>query len=245
MAMEFRVLGPFEVRCSARLLADGGGRRQALLAFLLLSANRAVSTDRLTAAVWGDDRPRSAVNLVQGYISYWRKVLDPAREHRASGKRLISAAGGYRLCVADEESDLLRFRTRSRRGIEAAALGDLNGARLLLHAAIDERRGPALQEFQNSVFTDAAAALEAEWLSTVEAAADVDLRLGRPAAALACLEPLLEAHPLRESLVALWMSALYRSGRQADALAAFDRTRHALADEIGVDPGPELSRVHL
>lgn len=244
-AMEFRVLGPFEVRRSTSLLAEGGGRRQALLALLLLSANRTVSPDRLATAVWGEEQPRSAVNLVQGYVSYWRSVLDPDRDHRATGERLTSTGGGYCLRVADEEFDILRFRARARQGRDAVALGDLYAASRLLHGAIDERRGPALSEFFHPAFTDAAASFDAEWLSTVEAAADVELRLGRPATALAYVEPLIEANPLRESLVALRMLALYRSGRQADALDAFDRTRHALAEQLGVDPGPELSRMHL
>jgi predicted ATPase/DNA-binding SARP family transcriptional activator len=244
-AIEFRVLGPFEVRRSTSLLATGSGRRQALLASLLLSANRTVSTDRLAAALWGQDQPRSAVNLVQGYVSYWRSLLDPGRVRRASGERLTSTGGGYCLHVADEEFDLLRFRARGRDGRDAVALGELYAARRQLRLAVDERRGPVLADFTHAAFTDAAAAIEADWLSTVEAAADVELRLGRPADALSYVDPLLEAYPLRESLVTLRMLALYRSGRQADALDAFDGARHALADELGVDPGPELTQLHL
>ena len=146
-AMEFRVLGPFEVRRSTSLLAEGAGRRQALLALLLLSANRTVSSDRLATGVWGEDQPSSAVNLVQGYVSYWRSVLDPGRDHRASGERLTSSGGGYCLHVQEQECDLLRFRARAREGREAVALGDLYAARRLLHGAIGERRGPALAEF--------------------------------------------------------------------------------------------------
>ena len=239
------MLGPFEVRSSTVVLADGAGRRQALLAFLLLSANRTVGVDRLASAVWGEDHPRSAVNLVQGYVSYWRSVLEPGREQRVSGSRLTTTTGGYCLHVGEQECDLLRFTRGARKGREAIELGDLYAARSLLRSAVGERRGPALAEFAQPAFADAAALFEAEWLTTVEGAADVELRLGRPADALAYIEPLLEAHPLRESLVALSMVALYRSGRQADAIDVFDRTRHALQDEIGVDPGPELSRMHL
>ena len=243
--LEFRVLGPFEVRRSTALLAAGGGRRQALLAFLLLSANRTVTQERIAAGVWGEDQPSSAINLVQGYVSYWRSAVEPGRDPRASGERLTSNGGGYCLHVADEECDLLRFRARAREGREALSHGDLYAARTLLHRAIDERRGAAMAEFGHAAFTDAATAFESEWLSTVESAADLELTLGRPAHALAYVEPLLEAHQLRESLVALRMRALYRSGRQADALDAFDRCRHALAEELGVDPGPVLSQLHL
>ncbi|WP_426563318.1 BTAD domain-containing putative transcriptional regulator [Angustibacter sp. McL0619] len=244
-ATEFRVLGPFEVRQSADVLADGAGRRQALLAMLLVSANRTVSADRLASGLWGEDQPSSAANLVQGYVSHWRTVLDPGRGRRATGDRLTSSGGGYCLHVSEQECDLLRFRARAREGLDAVALGDLYAARRLLHAAVGERRGPALVEFTQSVLADAAATFEAEWLTTVEAAAEVELRLGRPDSAMTQLDPLLDAHPMRESLVALRMQALYRLGRQAEALDTYERARHALADELGVDPGPELSRMHL
>src|SRR3954451_16865304 len=146
--VEFRVLGPFEVRRGTSVLADGAGRRQALLSVLLLSANRTVSTEHLVIGVWGaEHQPRSAVNLVQGYVSYWRSVLDPERDHRASGPRLTSTGGGYRLHVDLEECDLLRFRARTRAGLDAVALGDLYAARRLLRSAVEERRGPALGDF--------------------------------------------------------------------------------------------------
>jgi len=244
-AIEFRVLGPFEVYRSSSLVVDGTGLRQALLARLLISANRSVSRDQLAVAVWGEDPPQSAGNLVQGYVSYWRNVLDPGRVRRASGARLTSSGGGYCLHVAEEECDLLRFYSSARAGTEAAALGDLYGARRLLHGAVIERRGPPLAEFRQAALAEAMAAFEAQWLDTVEAAADVELHLGRPAAALAYVEPLRWTHPLRESLVAIQMLALYRLGRQADALDAYDQARQALARELGVDPGARLSRLHL
>ncbi|GAB3595703.1 BTAD domain-containing putative transcriptional regulator [Angustibacter peucedani] len=244
-ATEFRVLGPFEVRRSDRVLEAGAGRRQALLAMLLLSANRAVSADSLATGLWGQHQPSSAANLVQGYVSHWRTVLDPGRGRRDSGDRLTSTGGGYCLHVSEQDCDLMRFRARAREGLDAAAIGDLYGARRLLHAAIGERRGPALVEFSQAVLADAAATVEAEWLTTMEASADVELRLGRPDSALAQVDPLVDANPLRESLVALRMLALYRLGRQAEALDTYERARHALADELGVDPNPELGRLHL
>lgn len=244
-AIEFRVLGQFEVYRSASLVAVGAGLRQALLARLLISANHTVSRGQLMAGVWGEDPPPSAANLVQGYVSYWRNVLDPGRGPRASGERLTSSGGGYCLHVAEEECDLLRFDARSRAGCEAVAFGDLYGARQLLRGAITERRGRAFAEFSQSALGAAVASFEAQWLDTVEVAADVELRLGRPAAALAYVEPLTSEHPLRESLVALQMLALYRSGRQSDALDAYNRARQALAGELGVDPSAQLSRLHL
>ena len=244
-AVEFRLFGPFEVYRSSSLVADGTGLRQALLARLLVSANHPVGRDQLVAAVWGEDPPRSAANLVQGYVSYWRSVLDPGRGHRASGDRLTSSGGGYTLHVAEEECDLLRFHAGARAGREAVALGDLYRARQLLQRALVERRDTALLGFTHTMLEQFAVSYEAQWLDTVEAAADVELRLGRPSAALAYVQPLISAHPLRESLVALQMLALYRAGRQADALEAYDRARHALADELGVDPSVRLGRLHM
>src|SRR4051794_15178289 len=232
--IEFRLLGPFEVRRQGRLVADGGGKRQSLLALLLLSANRIVTTDVLTTAMWGEHAPRSATNLVQGYVSYWRNALDPHREHRVSGDRLTSATGGYCLRVAVEECDLLRFRAHAVEGRRAVALDQPYDARRLLRAAISERRGPALAAFDGPVFAEAARAFDDEWLSLVEIAADVELRLGRPGSALALVDIPSEENPLRESLVARRALALYRSGRQADALEAIERTRRELSEELGV-----------
>src|SRR4051794_39412958 len=222
-ATEFRVLGPFEVRRSAEVLADGAGRRQALLAILLVSANRTVTADRLATGVWGEDQPRSAANLVQGYVSHWRTVLDPGRNRRDSGDRLTSSGGGYCLHVTEQECDLLRFRSRAREGLDAVALGALYAARRLLHAAVGGRRGAALVGFPEALLADSAATFEAAWLPRVEAAAEVELRLGRADAAVTQLGQLLDAIPLRESSVALRMLALYRVGRQSEAPDVYEQ----------------------
>lgn len=244
-ALEFRLLGPFSATRGQTLLSDGGGRRQALLAVLLLSANRPVSAEALAAAVWGEQPPASAPNLVQGYVSEWRTLLDPGRARRSRDGRLRSTAGGYCLRVGPDECDLLRFSALVRDGRRARETGDLHAARLLLRRAIAERRGPVLVDFDGTSFAVAAAQLEEEWLRAVEMAADVELRLGRPSRALEHVETASEKHPLREPLVALRMLALYRSGRQADALEVYERARATLAEELGVAPGPLLRQRHL
>ncbi len=244
-AWDFRVLGPFEVRCGDALVADGGGKRRGLLAALLLSANRSVSPSRLVEQLWGDRPPRSAANLVQGYVSDWRGVLDPGRAPRSSGDRLLSTGAGYQLRVQPHECDLLRFTELAQKGRSAAAVDDLVGARRLLGDAVRERRGPALVDFAGTPLGAAAAALEEDWLGVLELAADVELRLRSPERALAFLDGPSGNDPLRETLVALRMRALYQAGRQADALAAYDAARVALADELGVDPAPRLRRLHL
>ena len=242
---EFRVLGPFEVRRDDAVVSDGGGKRRGLLAALLLSANRTVSPSRLVEQLWGDRPPLSATNLVQGYVSDWRGVLDPGRAPRSSGDRLVSTGAGYLLRVQPQECDLLRFTGLARQGRLAVAAEDLRGARQLLGEAVRERRGPALADFAGTPLGIPAAALEEDWLGVVELAADVELRLGSPEAALAYLDGPATDHPLRETLTALRMQAHYDAGRQADALAAYDVTRAALAAELGVDPAPRLRQLHL
>ncbi len=244
-AWEFRVLGPFEVRRGDGLVADGGGKRRGLLAVLLLSANRTVSPARLVEQLWGDRPPRSATNLVQGYVSDWRGVLDPDRAPRSSGDRLLSTGAGYLLRVEPQECDLLRFAGLVQQGRRAVAADDLLDARRLLGNAVRERRGPALADFAGTPLGDAATALEEDWLGAVELAAEVELRLGSPERALIYVDGPAGENPLRETLTALRMQALYRAGRQADALATYDVARAALADELGVDPGPRLRRLHL
>jgi predicted ATPase/DNA-binding SARP family transcriptional activator len=244
--VEFGVLGPFQVRRGdGVLLAEGGGKRRALLAVLLLSSNRTVSPARLIEQLWGDAPPRSAANLVQGYVSDWRDLLDPGRAPRSSGERVLSTGAGYLLRVQPQELDLLRFSALAHEGRLAADADDLVGARRLLGRAAAERRGTALADFTGTPLATAAAGLEEDWLAVVELAAEVELRLGSPEWALAHVEAPARDHPLRETLTSLRMRSLYQLGRQADALTAYDAARAALAEELGVDPGPRLRQLHL
>ena len=243
-AHEFQVLGPFEVRRGGRVVDAGGGRRRALLAVLLLSANREVTAGRLIEAVWGQEPPDSAANLVQGYVSKWRTVLEPHRAPRESGERLASTASGYILSVATDECDMLMFESLRRDGIRAIDDGDLLTGRRLLRDALAQRRGPALQEFRETLKVEAAA-LERAWLDTEDRAADVELRLGHPEEAMRHLADAGGREPLRESTAALRVLALYRAGRQAEALAVVEATRSALVEALGVDLGSDLAALHL
>jgi predicted ATPase/DNA-binding SARP family transcriptional activator len=243
--LEFRVLGPFEVRRGDELLAAGGGRRRALLAVLLLSANRPVNTDRLIEQVWGNEPPMSATNLIQGYVSDWRHAFEPGRTRRSDGNRVASTGSGYLLRVQPHEADLLRFSGLAEQGRRAASVDDLDSARALLRDAVGERRGVALADFAGTPLDPVAAGLEEDWLAVIELAAEVELRLGSPQATLDYVTAPATDWPLRETLTALRMRALYQLGRQADALAAFDEARDVLADELGVDPAPRLRQLHL
>ena len=243
--LEFRLLGPFEVSSGRRMILSGGGKRRAVLAVLLLSANDAVSIERLIDALWGETSPASAVNLVQGYVSDLRRILEPDRPPRASGQRLVSSHG-YRLIVSEDECDLMRFDALLGKAGAARETGDLPAASWLLSRALGEWRGAPLLDFTAEQFASVAAPrLQEARLSAVEAAAEVELALGRPDRALSYLPDLSDAHPFRERLAELRILALYRSGRQADALAVYEKVRLGLADELGVDPGPALRKLHL
>jgi predicted ATPase/DNA-binding SARP family transcriptional activator len=243
--LEFRLLGPFEVSGGGRTILSGGGKRRAILAVLLLSANEAVSVERLIDALWGEAAPASAVNLVQGYVSDLRRILEPGRPPRASGQRLVSSHG-YRLAVREDECDLMRFHLAVGQAGAAREASDLPTASLLLSRALGEWRGAPLLDFTAEQFMPAAAArLQEARLSAAEAAAEVELSLGRPDRALSYLLDLSDAHPFRERLAELRILALYRSGRQADALTVYETIRLGLADELGVDPGPALRKLHL
>ena len=243
--VEFRVLGAFEVRAGGRVVAHGGGRRRALLAGLIAHPNQGVPVRRLVDLVWGEDRPSTVENLVQGYVSYWRTQLEPLRGRRQVGTRLLSDGLGYRLRVRDDECDLTRFRREVALAREAMTDGDDDTSAHRLTAALAERRGPALAEFSTTAMAAVATRVDEEWVTACALAAAVALHRGRPEDVLALLETPIAEHPLREDLAELRIAALYRLGRQGEALRAYDDVRRLLADELGVDPGSSLRQLHL
>ena len=174
--LEFRLLGPFEVSSGRRMILSGGGKRPAILAVLLLSANEAVSVERLIDALWGETAPASAVNLVPGYVSDLRRILEPDRPPRASGQRLVSSHG-YRLMVSENECDLMRFDALIAKAGAAREAGDLSAASWLLGQALGEWRGAPLLDFAAEQFASVASArLQEARLSAAEAAARSSLR---------------------------------------------------------------------
>jgi DNA-binding SARP family transcriptional activator len=221
--MEFRILGPLEVSSGGELLELAGAKQRALLAMLLLEANRVVSTDRLIAALWEDDPPETAVKALQVHVSGLRKLLGK--------ERVVTREPGYLLRVEDDELDLGRFERLREQGRLADALALW--------------RGPPLADFSVQRFAQAEIArLEEERLTCLEERIDQDLRAGRHAELTGELEGLVELYPLRERLQALLLLALYRSGRQADALAAYQEARRALVEELGIEPGKALRDLH-
>jgi YVTN family beta-propeller protein len=234
--MEYRVLGPLEVRDGERSLPLAGARQRALLALLLVNANHVVSRDRLIDELWGEQAPETAVSTLQTYISRLRKVL-PA-------DKLLTRPPGYLLELEDGELDLRRFERLLAEARDAVAAGDPERAAHDLHDALALWRGPALAEFAFEPFAQAEIGrLENLRLAAVEDRIDADLALGRHADLIGELEALIAENPHRERLRGQLMLALYRSGRQAEALQAYQDARHALVDELGIEPSDELQQL--
>jgi DNA-binding SARP family transcriptional activator len=233
--MEFRLLGPLEVLEGATRLELGSREPRALLARLLLDANRAVSVERLVDDLWGEDVPESAPKMVQIYVSHLRKALP--------GGVLRTQAPGYVVEVEPDALDLGRFGRMRADGRAALERGDAAAAAALLADALGLWRGAALAEFPEPFARVEGAHLEEVRLGCLEDRIEADLALGRHAAVAVELEALAAAHPLRERLHRQLVLALYRAGRQAEALEAYDRFRRTLDERLGIGPSASLRRL--
>ncbi|HEY8777271.1 MAG TPA: BTAD domain-containing putative transcriptional regulator [Gaiellaceae bacterium] len=232
---QFGLLGPLSVSSDGTPVALGGQKRRALLAVLLLDANSVVSRDRLIDALWGEEPPETAPNTIQVYISQLRKLLPGVLE---------TAPPGYRLVVEPESVDLFEFVRLSEEGRAALGSGDASGGAEILRAALALWRGAALADLAWEPFAQAEIVrLEELRLAALEDRIDADLALGRHGQLIGELEQLVAEHPLRERLRAQLMLALYRSGRQADALALYQRARRTLVDELGLEPSESLKQL--
>jgi DNA-binding SARP family transcriptional activator/DNA-binding beta-propeller fold protein YncE len=221
--MDFRILGPLEVADDGSPVALGRGRQRALLALLLLHANEVVSTDRLIDELWGERPPATAQTGLHGYVSQLRKLL--------GSRRVETRGSGYLLRVEEGEVDGERFESVARAGRYADALAVW--------------RGPALADFAYAPWAQAEIGrLEELRLACWAGRIDLDLDAGRGAELVGELEALVAAHPLRERFRAQLMIALYRSGRQADALEAYRAARQKFVEELGIEPGEELRELH-
>lgn len=239
--MDIEVLGRPGVRIAGERI-ELKGRQPALLGALAIAAPRPVTADALLEAVWGEDLPGDPANALQQRISTLRRTLDPDRV----GEVLVTVAGGYALRVGDDHLDAHRFARQVAEGRELLADGDVEAARDRLAAALALWRGPALDGVADEGWALAEARrLEELRLVAIEDRIEADLGLGAGAELIAELTDLVGAEPLRERLCGQLMRALYRAGRQADALARYEGMRELLAEELGVDPGPELQRIHL
>jgi DNA-binding SARP family transcriptional activator/Tfp pilus assembly protein PilF len=238
------VLGPVRAWLAGQGLATGPPRQQALLGMLAMRANRVVSRDELVDAVWGQQAPASAEGGVHTYVAGLRRVLEPGRSHRGPSQVLASAPGGYVLHLDPGQVDAIAFERGLSAGRRLRGSGDLAGAVAALDAALGEWHGSAFAGVPGPFATAERVRLGELRSAAAEERVDVLLDLGRHEQAVPELASLVAEHPLRERMRGLLMIALYRCGRQAEALRAFHDARQVLADELGIDPGPELSRIH-
>jgi predicted ATPase/DNA-binding SARP family transcriptional activator len=237
--VEFRILGPVRALHAGVELRLGGPRHRRLLAVLLLRCGGIVSTGRLIDALWGDEPPRSASAMVHVRMSELRAALRPG------GPELLTRDGGYLLRVEPEDVDAQRFERLVASGVEALANGAAARARDDLLAGLAFWRGPAVAEFADEPFARAEAGRLTElYVHAIEHRIAADLALGRHDDLVVELEKLVAEHPLRERFWGQLMLALYRSGRQGEALRAYDTVRDLIADQVGVDPGTDLRRLH-
>jgi DNA-binding SARP family transcriptional activator len=233
---EFRILGPLEMHGDHGPVAITGTRQRALLAILLLHAGEAVSTDRLMDELWGDEPPEAGAAALRVRVSQLRRALGPA------GELLVTRPPGYVLAVADDEFDLRRFEHLVEAGDAALAAGDPGTAAERLGAALTLWRGPPLADFSYAPFAQGAIVrLEELRLAAIELRGEAELRLGRHARLAGELRALVGEHPLRERLWGQLMLALYRDGRQTEALETYRAARRRLVDGFGLEPGPELA----
>jgi DNA-binding SARP family transcriptional activator len=231
--LEFRLLGPLEVRRDGVALQLGGPKQRALLTLLLLDAGRAVSTDRLIDALWGEQPPRTAQTSLQNFVSQLRKQLGP--------DLLVTKPPGYLLRIDPSQLDVHCAKALLAKAKEAAP-----GERAAkLREGLDLWFGPPLEEFGFEAFAEGEIArLEELRLTLLEARIEADIEAGAPGEVVGELEALVAEHPLRERFREQLMLALYHSGRQAEALEAFQKGRKAMVEGLGIDPSPRLQQLH-
>ena len=233
-----RILGPLEVRFCGDAIALGGAKQRAVLALLALHADEIVPIERLIDELWHDDPPRSAAHSLEAYVSRLRQLLEPAGLHvRRHGV-------GYALVLGDASLDARSFARLHDESAQAAAAGDDVRASSLASAALALWRGAVLADVPLGRWASVEAErLEERRLLVFEQRVEAELRLGRHEDLVAELQAVARHHPYRERLVGLTMLALYRSGRPADALDAYEQTRLRLAEDLGLQPGTELQQL--
>jgi len=243
--LDLRILGPLEVLRDGQTVALGGRRQRAVLARLLVEPAVAVSLDRIVDAVWPEHVPNGGTATVQTYVFHLREALEPTRAKGAPGTVLVTTGNGYRLDPPDGSLDALRFEEAVGRGRQALAAGDGAAASGILSDALALWRGEVLSDLDDLGFVAPVAARLSELrLSATAAWVDAELLCGRHDELEAELGRLVSEHPLREGFHAQRMLALYRSGRQSEALEAYRQVRGLLDEELGVAPGEELRTLH-
>jgi DNA-binding SARP family transcriptional activator len=233
------MLGPLSVRTADEEVAIAAGKQRVVLAALLVRANRVVSFDELASAVWDCAPPASSRVTLRNYVKCLRQILGP------TASRLVTRDPGYLIRLGPDELDMLRFRALCERGGAAVRQADWERAAAEFAEALALWRGTPLADIpSDQLRLDVVPGLERLRCQATEWRIDADLHLGRHEDLVLELQVLVAEQPLRERFHAQLMLALYRSGRAAEALAAYEQARQVLADQLGADPGPELRRLH-
>lgn len=237
--MEFRILGPVEAVADGETVELGGGKLRTLLGLLVLDANRVVSAERLIDGLWGSSPPETALNNLQVYVSQLRRAFREAEP--GSERLLVTRRPGYVLRAEPAALDVARFEHGVAEGRAALAAGSLEAGVSRLREALELWRGDPLEgtEVESAALVDAERLAE-ERLAALADRFEAELQLGRHDSVIGELEALAAANPHHERLTGQLMLALYRAGRQADALEVYRRTRELLVDELGIEPGPAL-----
>ena len=237
--LEFGLLGPLEMSVDGALVPLGTPKQRAVLAMLLMNRNSPVGVDRLITALWDDSPPSGARASIHSYVSNLRKLLSGV----GIDPRVVLAAAppGYRLSIPDNACDIGRFIAEKIAGVHAAAASRFEQASKHLSAALAEWRGPVLEDLRDFQFVDTyATSLVEEKILVHTAKAEAEIACGRAFAVITELESLTAEHPYREPLWAQLITAYYLTDRQSDALAAYRRVKETLAEDLGIDPGPNL-----
>ena len=237
--MDFRILGPLEVLHEGGIpIALGPPHQRAVLARLIVSADETVTTDRLIEDLWPGDIPATARHALHVYVSRLRSALGPDRV------RLDRSGDGYRISVAAGGLDAARFERLAADGRAALGRGDPEEAEVSIRKALDIWRGPALADFRDEAFAQPELVrLDEARITALELRIAADIELGEDSELVGELSDLVSEHPYREVFWEQLMMVLYRCGRQADALRAYQRARTQLAEELGIEPGPALRRM--
>ena len=231
--IEFRILGPLEVVQDGGPLALGGQKLRALLGLLLMRAGEVVATERLVDQLWGERPPKTATTSLQNHVSQLRKLL--------GAESIVTRPPGYVLQINGGSLDLARFEQL----VAAARSADAAKRAAMLSEALSLWRGPPLADLAFETFAQGEIRrLEELRLDAIEERIDAHLELGESSALVPELEGLVKQYPLRERLRGQFMLALYRSGRQAEALDVYHDARKTLSDELGLDPGPRLQQLY-
>jgi SARP family transcriptional regulator, regulator of embCAB operon len=240
--LRFGLLGPMLVTLADRPVALGTPKQRAVFAMLLINRNRSVGTESLIDATWDQSPVPAARTSIHSYVSHLRRGLGSAG---VDPQILESAPPGYRLNVAAGECDLDRFIAEKAAGMRAAAAGRFEEASHRLSAALNEWRGPVLDDLRNFTFvSEYATALSEDHLAALVARAEAEIACRRANAIIGELEALTAKNPYHEPLWAQLITAYYVTERQSDALAAYRRLKATLAEDLGIDPGPTLGTLH-